>query len=217
MSLLFLDLETVPANELITNDDLRGMVPGNYKKPESIEKFLNDNRAELEAKVVKQRSLDPYQCKIVCLSYAFNHEEIQAITGTEENIMKIFENRISEHLKEFGGSANGIHLSGHNIKEFDAPILFFRAVKYKLINLHSMLFYGRREMKDTMDFGTYYVYGKRVSLDTLCQYYGIPSPKGEMDGSKIYPAYKAGRIEDIAKYCNEDVEAERTLYYNFAG
>jgi hypothetical protein len=41
---------------------------------------------------------------------------------------------------------------------------------------------------------------------------GIPSPKGDLDGSQIAGAFAAGRFDDIAKYNAGDVEAVRRVY-----
>ena len=49
----------------------------------------------------------------------------------------------------------------------------------------------------------------KIKFDRLCKILGVPSPKTDMDGSKVYEAWKAGQIERIAEYCRGDVEAVR--------
>ena len=53
---------------------------------------------------------------------------------------------------------------------------------------------------------------KRISLDRLCRILGVPTSKGDMDGSKVWDAYRAGEIDRIAAYCRADVEAVRECY-----
>lgn len=212
MSLLFFDLETAVYEENITGKDLIKGVPAQYKKPESIKKYIYENRGQIEAKIIKQRSTDPFSCKVICLSFSFNGEEPQSITGKEDKILEIFQTKIQEHLKEHGGSITGISLVGHNIKKFDAPILFLRACKYGLDGLKQLLFYTRRDIKDTMESGSYFVHGAMVSLDRLCSFFGVPTPKTELDGSKVFKYYQEGKIEEIANYCNKDVEALIKVY-----
>lgn len=209
MSLLFLDIETVPANDTITEEDLISSMPGTIKKEESKTKWLsenNDKNGKAAKAIVKKRSLSHYECKIVCLSYSFNGNKVQAITGTEVLILTRLQDVIMEFLNT-QSDGSGLDLVGHNIKEFDAPIIFLRAAKYNLLKLHEIFYFGKKGMIDTMALGTYFDYKGKVSLDTLCAFFDIPTPKGEMDGSKVYDAYKEGRIEDVAKYCNKDVEA----------
>jgi hypothetical protein len=54
--------------------------------------------------------------------------------------------------------------------------------------------------------------GGRVSLDKLCLALSIPSPKGDLDGSKVAAYVAAGRIEEVAAYCRKDVEAARAIW-----
>lgn len=212
MSLLYIDLETSAYVDIIQEEDYLEFVPRNYKKDESIKKFIDDNKPELSKKIIKTRSLDPLQCKVICISYSFNGQKPQAITGKEETILEILQTKIQDYIKEEGGSITGLSLVGHNIKKFDAPILYLRACKYDLDPLKQLLYFTRRDIIDTMEMGSYYVYGHMVSLDSLCKFFRVESPKSKMDGSMVYDFYKQGRIEDIAKYCNEDVQALIDIY-----
>lgn len=53
---------------------------------------------------------------------------------------------------------------------------------------------------------------KRISLHALCTVLGVPTPKGDMDGSKVGAAYEAGEMARIAEYCSADVRAVRECY-----
>ena len=55
-------------------------------------------------------------------------------------------------------------------------------------------------------------WSKRISLDSLSRALGIESPKGELDGSKVYDYYLAGRVDEIYDYCLRDVRATRAIY-----
>jgi hypothetical protein len=53
----------------------------------------------------------------------------------------------------------------------------------------------------------------RFNLDLACKSFGIVSSKTEgMDGRAVETLYRAGRHEDIATYCLEDVRATCELY-----
>ena len=53
---------------------------------------------------------------------------------------------------------------------------------------------------------------EHVSLDTLSKALGIPSPKENLDGSKVYPYYRAGKLAEICEYCKRDVDSVRQVY-----
>lgn len=51
-----------------------------------------------------------------------------------------------------------------------------------------------------------------ITLDDLCDLLGVPSPKSDMDGSGVYEAIKAGRLNDVVEYCKRDVIATMTCF-----
>ena len=51
-----------------------------------------------------------------------------------------------------------------------------------------------------------------VSLHTLSQVLGFDTSKDHLDGSKIWPYYQAGRLQEIYDYCLKDVELTRKIY-----
>ena len=53
---------------------------------------------------------------------------------------------------------------------------------------------------------------EHVSLDILAKTLGIPSPKECLDGSKVYPYYRAGKLAEICEYCKCDVDTVRQVY-----
>jgi predicted PolB exonuclease-like 3'-5' exonuclease len=57
---------------------------------------------------------------------------------------------------------------------------------------------------------------KRVSLDRLCKILGVPTSKGDMDGSKVAETAAAGEWDKIARYCEGDVIATRACYLKMA-
>ena len=42
--------------------------------------------------------------------------------------------------------------------------------------------------------------------------FSIPSPKESLDGSKVYPYYRAGKLAEIIEYCKRDVDSTRQVY-----
>jgi predicted PolB exonuclease-like 3'-5' exonuclease len=46
----------------------------------------------------------------------------------------------------------------------------------------------------------------------LCLALSIPTPKGDLDGSKVWQYVQDGRHEEVAAYCRRDVEATRQVH-----
>jgi predicted PolB exonuclease-like 3'-5' exonuclease len=61
-------------------------------------------------------------------------------------------------------------------------------------------------------------YGKTVTLDNLCLALGVPSPKdGDLDGSKVFDAWREGKTVRIAEYNLRDAYAVREVYHRMLG
>lgn len=55
------------------------------------------------------------------------------------------------------------------------------------------------------------------SLDAACVAFGVPLLKGDIDGGKVWDAIVAGRIDDVAAYCADDVRRVRAVYRKIMG
>jgi hypothetical protein len=110
-------------------------------------------------------------------------------------------------------------LVGHNVQGFDLKKLRYRYLRHGL-RLPMALAAGGAPIFDTMRrFVSHFSRDERpfVSLDWLLKEFGIPSHKGEMDGSKV-PAYIAERrFEDLIRYALQDVLVEEELYLRMTG
>jgi predicted PolB exonuclease-like 3'-5' exonuclease len=49
-------------------------------------------------------------------------------------------------------------------------------------------------------------------LDELAHDMGLASSKKDLDGSKVHEYYKKGKLKEIEKYCNADVELTRQIF-----
>jgi len=200
-----IDLETVPAQEP-TEEDIKACSA--CKKEDTIQEDYDNNYDILLQKALKKKGTSIYDSKVICIGFAFNDEDTQAITGKEEYIFQAFENAVVKRSKKEGCSMEGNTLIGFNSKNFDFPIIYLKACLYGLQKLKSMMYFCTKE--DVMLRGTFNVYGKYVSMDNLCKFFGIKGKDG-IDGSMVYPMWKEGKIEEIAKYCRDDVWATRKL------
>ena len=55
-------------------------------------------------------------------------------------------------------------------------------------------------------------FGGRISLDNLAKQLCLGGKYEGMDGSQVWPEFKAGNIDKISEYCAEDVRLLREIY-----
>lgn len=98
----------------------------------------------------------------------------------------------------------------HNGKEFDYPYLCRRLTLHQMplppmLNIQDKKPWEIKHL-DTMELWKFGDYKRYTSLDLLATLFGIPSSKEHLDGSKVNAAYyQAGALEEIVRYCCEDV------------
>ena len=125
--------------------------------------------------------------------------------GTEREILQEFWRYVSE------GAGTLITFNGRG---FDGPFLLLRSTILGVPPTRNLVpyRYSFKEHCDLLEVLTFYGVRKRDSLHFWCRQFGIPSPKGEMDGSGVEQAYREGRLDEIARYCLQDVQATAELY-----
>ena len=115
-------------------------------------------------------------------------------------------------LKDFDCDCD--ELVGHNVIGFDLPFIFQRCLVHEIkarpfVNLAD---YNVRGVFDTMH--RWWLGARRhVSLDDVAWALGIESSKtSEVEGSKVFDLYQAGRLELIREYNLNDVRVTRRIY-----
>ena len=115
-------------------------------------------------------------------------------------------------LKDFDCDCD--ELVGHNIIGFDLPFIFQRCLVHGLparpfVNLAE---YNVRGVFDTMH--RWWLGAKRhVSLDDIAWALGIESSKtADVEGSKVFDLYQAGKLDSIREYNLNDVRVTRKIY-----
>lgn len=197
-----LDIETCGGKNKPSIEDISA--PSNYKDIDKIQLYKESRREEAWAK----QALHPLKAEIICIGYAVDDEDPQYIIGeTEKEIVDRFDELLS--------TLNYPTLIGHNVLGFDFPMLYLRAVKYRLPILKNALpkHKGSQGYVDIMQEVSSTLYGKDsyLSLKDVASFFGIEA-KTEMNGSMVHQAYLDGAILDIAKYCIEDVDVTRKVY-----
>lgn len=59
-------------------------------------------------------------------------------------------------------------------------------------------------------------HGNRIGVDRLCKALGLPGKTG-VDGSIVWDLVRAGRIDDVVSYCDDDVRRLRSVHRKMIG
>ena len=189
MKICFMDIETVPTDRSLEENGL-------------LEAQLQLD----EGDVIKKLSLSAATAKILCLCYA-----IEPPVGSE---VQVLEGDETEIIKEFWKLAVDCNLFvGHNILDFDLRFIYQRSIIHQIKPSRELPF---ARFRSAPIFDTMHEWSKwgreHASLDLLSRTLSIPSPKESLDGSKVYPYYRAGKLADIVNYCKCDVDSVRQVY-----
>lgn len=164
--------------------------------------------------------------QVICISVGYiNYTEsghsfkVKVLEGkSEEEILANFHALLADHYYDRFNH----FLCGHNLKEFDIPFLCRRYMvkQLELPNLLKITGYKPwqvHHLLDTMEMWKFGDYKHYTSLDLLCHVLDVQTPKTDMDGSMVNQAFWSGQIEDIRKYCMQDVVATAQVYVRCVG
>ncbi|WP_088340099.1 3'-5' exonuclease [Robiginitalea sediminis] len=160
--------------------------------------------------------------KVICISAGYFQPgerlfRLRSFTGTEPELLSEF----SKLLGGYFGRRNRM-LCAHNGKEFDFPYLARRMIIHGIPLPDKLNLFGKKPWEvphlDTMELWKFGDFKHYTSLRLLAHILGIPSPKEDLDGSKIRSVYyEEGDMERIVKYCELDVVTTAQIFLRFRG
>jgi uncharacterized protein YprB with RNaseH-like and TPR domain len=216
-NILFLDIETVPQNPSFT-DAPQVMRDLWEKKAKSL---LRDSEESAES-IYRQAGIYAEFGKVVCISCGYFAEprsfRIKSFSGDDE---KALLTAFADLVRRFCSGPDR-YLCAHNGKEFDFPFLARRMV-IQGIALPSVLDTpGKKPWEvshlDTMELWKFGDYKSYTSLLLLATVLGIPTPKDDIDGSKVWEVYwKEKNLPRIVRYCQKDVLTVAQILLRFRG
>jgi hypothetical protein len=179
-----------------------------------LKRFPEDQLIESDQKnrVFETRAaLVPEFAKIVVISVAFVMEngEVKKQTFSGDNEYELLKS--CQNLLDRCGRLD-FWLCGHNLKNFDIPMMAKRMVINGLIPPSILPSYDTKpweikaiDTKEVWQFGAYTHIG---SLDLLCACMDVPTSKaGEVTGDKVHDSYwNKGMLKEIGEYCERDVQ-----------
>lgn len=180
-----------------------------------LERRLQKGRVgDPELKYEKLAALHPAFGRIACLSVGFvqrrdGHDAIRlkSFTGGERTLLLECNELLARHQGLF------VHYNGLS---FDAPFILHRMAHHGL-RCTSQRFCNLRRFSfnphcDLLEYFAHWDHSRAVPLGVLAELEGLPPPKGDLDGSKVYAAFQAGEIDRIARYCEGDVVTTINLF-----
>jgi uncharacterized protein YprB with RNaseH-like and TPR domain len=216
-SVLFLDIETVPA-------------VSDYENMDPVMQTLWDKKSrqfrsseQTAGEVYERAGIYSEFGKIICISVGLIKEKnpvslrLKSFYGDDE---KLLLSDFSAMLSKFSRSNREALLCAHNGKEFDFPYIARRMIINKIIIPEILDNAGKKpweiKLLDTMDLWKFGDYKSYTSLDLLTSVLGIQTPKDDIDGSMVAGIYYVENdIDRIVRYCEKDVIAIAQVLLRF--
>lgn len=223
-SILFIDIETVPITADYTG--LTQDLQKEWIRKSKILKNITDETPDPTTLFSERAGVFSEFAKVVCIGIGSLYEQggkwnmrLKALTGVDE---KILLNDFCAVVNRFSATHKDFRFCGHNIKEFDIPFLCRRMVINALGIPACMQVQGKKPWEvnhiDTMDMWRFGDYKNFTSLSLLAAVLGIPSPKSDLDGSKVGSTYWVENdLPRIGSYCLQDVHTSAKVYLRLAG
>lgn len=230
---LYLDIETIPTQRDDVRDYLSGALrdellqamesvcaPANYKDADKIAEYVANKKKALQdefatklADKINATGLDGSFGQVFCIGWAFDSDHPTVSYGMNERTVL---EQFGQNLRVAASEQYTTTVVGHNVSAFD---LRFLQQRYIVNGIRPPLVIARAaqakpwEQEKVFDTMVQWAgVGGRISLDKLCLALSLPSPKGELDGSKVWQFVQDGKHDEVARYCERDVETTRAIH-----
>jgi predicted PolB exonuclease-like 3'-5' exonuclease len=193
-SVIVWDLETVP--DLAAAGRMLGLAG---QPPETIREKLGDGFPKLPlhsiaciGALIASRTPEGWIVRSLGAPHIGERSEADLITAFVDKIEDL-----SPRLVTFNGSG------------FDLPVLRYRAMLHAIPapGLRKRNYFNRYsdDAVDLCDVLSSYGASTKVKLDDLAKGFGLPGKPEGMEGSQVEAYVHAGRIREVAEYCESDV------------
>lgn len=220
--MIIFDIETV-GNKGMTAYLPEITPPGNYKKPETIQKWMDENLAGEQQNQLSKMALDPLLSQVKAIGMNGGTTNIIYIVSaglpeipdisfccfeTEQEMLADFWQAVSEYRPP---------LIGFNSNSFDLPILYWRSmmldVKVKLprFNRYSHTFV---DLLDILKLNNPRISSMTsMGLKNVGKMLGIESNLSDVDGSQVATMTDV----EVVSYLNNDIDLTVKLFNRMAG
>jgi predicted PolB exonuclease-like 3'-5' exonuclease len=211
--LLFIDIETVgiaPTFSFLKKDNTKLSSLFEHYESWFKKRFPEDEKLNLDELFLSRTSLVPEFAKIVCVCMGIvdpnGNFKTTVISDSDEK--KLLQS-VKKTLVKCGEM--GYWLCGHNVKNFDIPMLGKRMVINEILPPKILPSYDTKPWEiraiDTREIWQFGQYASISTLDLMCGVMDVESSKSEeMDGSKVHEVFwNEKNLEKISNYCEKDV------------
>jgi DNA polymerase elongation subunit (family B) len=172
--------------------------------------LLDVDTEEERQKVLDCLGLDPCTGRIICIGvHWIELDKSRAYCQPDEReLLANFWNDMGQIRPQRYVTFNG--------KSFDFPYINIRSAILDVpiprdIVLETRRYNTERHF-DVREVMTNYERYKKGNLEFFCEIFGVPSPKNGITGKTVGEYFKAGKLDEIAKYCLGDCKATAQLY-----
>jgi len=188
------DLETIPDLEAVSR--VHGL---QEHSDEAAEELVGDKFPKLPlhkiaciGAVIAERLEDHWAIRSIGAPHIGDRSEADLITAFSDRLLQLRPTLVS-----------------YNGQGFDLPVLRYRAMASAIPapGLCARPYYKRYDdaAVDLCDVLGSYTSGAKAKLDELCRVLGLAGKPEGVDGGEVAGYVKAGRIADVAAYCETDV------------
>ncbi|MDR3350156.1 MAG: 3'-5' exonuclease [Prevotellaceae bacterium] len=218
--ILFVDIETVP--QAASYNDLPERMKMLWEKKSA---YLRNNDQTAESIYERAGILAEFG-KIICISAGavrtLGEKKVFRVKSFYGDDEKQLLTPFCELLHVFFAQKKDAKLCAHNGKEFDFPYIARRLLINGMTLPKVLNIAGSKPWEvpflDTMELWKFGDHKHFCSLDLLTAVLHIPTPKDDIDGSKVATVYyEEKNLERIVHYCEKDAMAVAQLFLRYRG
>jgi uncharacterized protein YprB with RNaseH-like and TPR domain len=209
-NILFLDIETVPQYADYNS------LPKDWRElwDTKATALLKYHEGETNETIYHRAGIYAEFGKIICISCGFIQGNgsgkrifLKSFYGENESVLLV---EFCDMLNKWNGNGEGKYLCAHNGKEFDFPYVCRRLIINGLPIPGILNASGKKPWEvchlDTLELWKFGDFKSFTSLNLLAHTLGIPTPKDDIDGSKVWSVYWNDKdLNRIVNYCQKDV------------
>jgi DNA polymerase elongation subunit (family B) len=165
--------------------------------------------------------------RIICISMGYiavkENERFYRVKSFSDENEKLLIGNFFQALQKFM-KAGKRKVCAHNGQEFDFPYIARRAIVHGLKLPKILDIAGTKpwevkdQLLDTLQLWKFGDYKHYTSLSLLCELFNIPTPKDDIDGSRVAHVYwEENNLDRIVKYCEKDTLAVANLLLRYKG
>ena len=218
---VFLDIETIPEQpekEAKARIAETIKAPAKMTKKETVDAWhdgvgLNGKYAGEKEKLIDEKyrsgSLDGARGEICVIGWGIEDGKIEAVSQVgigEAKMIKFFFDTLLIQL-----DGKDPRFIGHWVAGFDLKFIWQRAVVHNITPPFRLPFKGRHFTDYFCTQTEWCGYKDRISADNLAKALGIEG-KTDMDGSKVWDAWRDKEAQKVFDYCLDDVRMVREIY-----